>query len=122
MENRSQVVRVSNNDSSLRHLASGIPQGLVLGLLLFPIYIQPLGALIEQHSIQYKFYADDLQVFYSFNYKIVDEAINKLESCAHEIYLWLLHNMLSLNADKSKQFLLGTTTASQVPQFCSKSR
>jgi hypothetical protein len=110
LTNRSQIIRITNTtDSPAQLLSCGVPQGSVLGPILFSFYIRPLGALIQRHDVPYKFYADDLQLFYSFNPTSADTAISKLELCAREIRLWLLHNMLSLNTEKSELLLLGTT-------------
>lgn len=118
LENRTQSVRIDGVDSESLRLMHGVPQGSVLGPLLFSLYIRPLGTLIQQHGIDYKLYADDLQLYYSFRSQDVNEAVDKLEKCAFDVNLWLLHNKLSLNASKSELILLGSRQQlSKMPGF-----
>lgn len=118
LDGRSQFVRIKNVDSPSLPLMCGVPQGSVLGPLLFSIYVRPLGDIIKKHDVQYKFYADDLQLYHSFHPNAANDAINKLEGCTREIQRWLLHNWLSLNAAKSELILCGTRQQlSKLPNF-----
>jgi hypothetical protein len=106
--NRTQVIRINGVDSNPIIMKCGVPQGSVMGPLLFTIYIRPLGHIIEQHQIKFKFYADDLQLYSSFKPIDKDAMIEKLEACVMDVQRWLLDNMLCLNPMKSEFILLGS--------------
>ena len=54
-------VSLSNHCSAFTHIHSGVPQGSVLGSMLFTMYNKPLSAIIDSHSIIHHSFADDLQ-------------------------------------------------------------
>ena len=63
---RSQQVTISGKKSEGRKLFCGVPQGLVLGPLLFTIYTSSLGKLLRDLDMPYHLYADDSQLYICF--------------------------------------------------------
>ena len=66
LTNRSQFLCVENGYSSGRDLFYGVPQGSVLGPILYLLYTAPLADVIKEHDIAYHFYADYTQIYMSF--------------------------------------------------------
>ena len=94
---RQQVVKINNIDSQPMEIKCGVPQGSVLGPLLFLIYINDIyrtSQLLKVHL-----FADDTSIFYSNkDIKIIENVVNK-EICS--VAQWLSANKLSLNVSKS---------------------
>mgnify|MGYP001303785601 CR=1 FL=1 len=63
LTDRYQSVVINGVKSSKHMLQYGVPQGSVLGPVLFTLYMQPLSLLISKFNIKYHFYADDTQLY-----------------------------------------------------------
>jgi Reverse transcriptase (RNA-dependent DNA polymerase) len=105
---RSQFVKIGNSSSNLRSSISGVPQGSVLGPLLFTIYVSPIASLISQQGVNQHQYADDTQLFISISQSSASADIQILKSALVVLSQWFSHNCLALNPDKSEAIFLGT--------------
>ena len=79
-------------------LISGVPQGSVLGPILFSLYVQPIGDIIRKHELKYHQYADDLQLFchFSFDALSLSTAVHRIEQCIDELKDWMTANYLQM--------------------------
>ena len=103
---RKQYVTISNATSATRTLFSGVPQGSVLGPLLFSLYINDLPSYLRH--CKYHLYADDVQIYSSCTSTSLFDTIVKINEDLHNILLWSHQNLLSLNPCKSKSMILAS--------------
>ena len=110
LADRTQCVSVNGARSSAVRLSIGVPQGSVLGPLLFLVYIQPLHALISRHhNVRHHGYADDRQVYNHFDLRDpanYGHALQRLELCVEQIRVWMLANRLMLNSGKTEYMVI----------------
>lgn len=107
LSTRSQRIRVEGHLSSQADLLFGVPQGSVLGPLLFSLYTTPLSSVISKFSIPHHFYADDSQLYVSFSMRDSTAALQTLQSCLNSVQSWMQANKLKLNPEKTEFLLIG---------------
>ena len=101
LTDRTHYVSLSNHCSAFAPVHSGVPQGSVLGPILFTMYIKPLSAIIESHSIIHHSFADDLQLQMSAPPDRISELLHSIQSCISDVKAWATANMPKLN-DKTE--------------------
>ena len=97
LTDHTNYVSSSNHSSAFAPVHSGVPQGSVLGPILFTMYIKPLSAIIDSHSIIHHSFADDLQLQMSAPPDRISELLPSIQSCISNVKTWATANMLKLN-------------------------
>ena len=95
---RFQSVKIGSTLSDLQKLLFSVPQGSVLGPLLFSLYTSPLSTLIGKHKgIKFHFYADDSQLYVHLSHMNASAAFDKLNRCLHDVKEWMSASKLKLS-------------------------
>ena len=107
LTDRQQFVQLRNHKSGCSGVSLGVPQGSVLGPLLFTIYLLPLGTLLHHHGIHFHCYANDTQVYISSKPTAAIPPTS-LITCLDDIRSWMSRNFLKLNGNKTEALLIGS--------------
>ena len=101
LANREQYVHIRGKNSSMEKLEFGVPQGSILGPLLFVIYINDLPRI--QQLVKFILYADDANIFITG--KNMAEIEEKFTQLSNAIFDWVGGNGLSLNIKKTNYII-----------------
>ena len=104
LTNRKQFVHINNVSSDPGFVTCGVPQGSILGPLLFLIYVNDMSISIDQ-DCKLILYADDSAIFFAHKDPVVISA--KLASVLDQCSSWLIDNKLSLHLGKTECILFG---------------
>lgn len=104
LSKRSQFVLLNGVSSDFAPIVSGVPQGSVMGPLLFAMYINDL--VVHLKNVKYHLFADDLQLYSSSTISDLPSNIVKMNNTLSAISSWSLSNHISVNAKKSQAILI----------------
>ena len=102
LENRQQIVKCNGQKSDIQNISIGVPQGSILGPLLFIIYVNDISQHI--HTGTASLYADDTLIY--CDGMTVDDVNTKLQMCLDEVCKWYSGNNIVINAKKSSAMLV----------------
>ena len=109
LSNRSSAVTIDGESSKPSTSSYGVPQGSVLGPVIFTMYTSPLVNIVSHHGLSFHCYADDTQLYLSFEASSpsdLHKTIAKVEDCVLDIKRWMSDNLLKLNDDKTEVLII----------------
>ena len=116
LQNRKQFVTINGFKSSLKNIKYGVPQGSVLGPLLFLIFINDLKASVKNSTVHH--FADDTNLLYTN--KSLRTLSKKINYDLRGINDWLNANRISLNSDKTEYILFSHPNKAKTEEFVIK--
>ncbi|KAK7111255.1 hypothetical protein V1264_010921 [Littorina saxatilis] len=119
LSNRTQTVSINNSTSDPALLRYGVPQGSVLGPVLFVLYTTPLADIMASHSVLHHSYADDTQLQKSADLKSFDTLMHSMQECILDVKSWMTFNKLKLNDEKTEVMAASSprmSTSIQLPE------
>ena len=125
---RSQSVNFNGQISARLQMRYGVPQGSVLGPLLFILYTADVISIATSHGIGAHSYADDSQLYLHCPSTNQSTAVTRLAECIESVERWMRSNRLKLNSDKTQFMWLGSkqqlakieTESMQIGEHCIK--
>ena len=108
LKDRAFCVKVKGSLSERTELNIGVPQGSILGPLLFILYTKDLENIATKHGFYIHLYADDTQLYFAFDTIHSSDLELKLSACLDEIKDWMVNNFLQLNASKTEIMILSS--------------
>ena len=109
LTNRTFSVVIDGEQSNIFTLLYGVPQGSLLGPLLFILYTKELSNIASKHGLGIQMYADDTTLYIDFHPLIERyDAFVSIERCLGEMQFFLTQSFLKLNATKTATFFFGS--------------
>jgi hypothetical protein len=107
LSDRTFKVVVNGVSSNYCELSIGVPQGSILGPLLFIMYTRDLEKVITMYGFSVHLYADDTQVYFVFDVHSENPDLSAVKKCFIDIKIWMTKNFLKLNDDKTEFMDIG---------------
>ena len=107
LSDRKFKVVVNKSSSSECFLEIGVPQGSILGPLLFILYTKDLEEIVTKYGFTIHLYADDTQIYFAFDVHSPNPDLSAVKRCFIDIKEWMVLNFLKLNDDKTEFLDIG---------------
>ena len=99
LTDRNFKVSVNYEESEIGSMINGVPQGKILGPVLFVIHTRTLQNILNYYNVSFNFYADDTQAYFKFDSR--DRCVSKLNTVLNAVKTWMLKRKLRLNNGKT---------------------
>ena len=114
LEDREQFVLLNDVSSNKRKITTGVPQGSILGPLLFLVYINDICK--SSDLLRFILYADDTNIFYSC--ESVDQLCDVVNRELQGVVQWFKANRLSVNLKKTNFVIFGSPAKTKSVNKC----
>ena len=105
---RFQSVSVHGTLSTPSPLLYGVPQGSVLGPILFILYAYPLFTIVNTHLLSHHSFSDDNQLYITEPASEISNLVSSTQSCISQLKSRMTVNKLKLNEDKTEIILISS--------------
>ena len=105
LSSRTFSVVAAGSKSSVHDLCIGVPQGTILGPLLFILFTKGLEDVAHAHNIQFYSYADDSQLLFNVHPHhqcSAQSQLLQLQNCLSDVNNWMSNHFLKLNVNKTE--------------------
>ena len=105
---RSFTVKINQSKSSKCYLVIGVPQGSILGPILFILYTKELELIAKMYGFSIHIYADDTQIYIEFSplFDVLYDIESRIVSCFEAIRNWMNQNKLKINPSKTEALVV----------------
>lgn len=115
LNNRKQFVHYNSTQSSMLNIICGVPQGSILGPLLFIIYINDIHEQTPVNSLHYTIYADDTNLLISGDN--INDTIHELNTHLNTLHQWFTSNHLFINTSKTNYMVFTKKSSVRLHNF-----
>ena len=117
LSDRSVAVKINTSLSDKSLITIGVPQGSILGPLLFIMYTRDLENIAQLHGFSIHLYADDTQLYFAFDTDNAGDIEARIMACMADMKIWMQINFLKLNENKTEVIIIKPKrTCSQIQQ------
>ena len=101
LHNRTYSVVIDDEISNPKLLKYGVPQGSILGPMLYLMYTKEIEKIVNEYGLKLHVYADDCSIYMSFTSDDQSSAEDRIKQCLYTLKLWMAKSFLKLNSDKT---------------------